>query len=89
MVEISDQELEESDPTPLVLLKRLVNDFDLLEVSDEVAWETAVAAITTEEYQRMFLRGSNFDRERYRYLVYGYEDSRLSAAFDELDAAFP
>ena len=88
MVEISDQELEETDPTPLVLLKRLVNDFDLLEVSDPVAWAVAVDAITTEEYQRMFT-GSNFDRERYRYLVYGYEDSRLSAAFDELDAAFP
>lgn len=88
MVEISDQELEETSPTPLVLLKRLVNDFDLLEVSDNVAWAAAVDAITTEEYQRMFT-GSNFDRERYRYLVYGYEDSRLSAAFDELDAAFP
>ncbi len=76
-------------PTQLELLKRVVYEFDQLEVSDPSAWADAVAAIATDDYKRLFSPG-NFDRLRYRYLVYGFDDVRLELVYDELvDAITP
>lgn len=83
---ITDQELADTDPDPLTLLKRLVNDFDELEVSDPTAWETAVAAIVTDVYKKLF-EGGNLDRLRFRYAVYGYDADRLEVVYNELETA--
>jgi hypothetical protein len=73
---ISDSELAETDPTELCLLKRKVNDFDELEVSDNPAWVLAVAAITNANY-------------RFRYSVYGWEDARITIVLGDLTTALP
>lgn len=85
---ISASELAEIDPTELCLLKRKVNDFDELEVSDHAAWVVAVAAITNAQYRKMF-HGANHDRLRYRYGVYGWEDARITIVLDDLTTALP
>lgn len=85
---ISASELAETDPTELCLLKRKVKDFDDLEISDSVAWAAAVAAITNPQYRKMF-QASNHDRLRYRYSVYGWEDSRITIVLDDLATALP
>jgi hypothetical protein len=85
---ISDSELAETDPTELCLLKRKVNDFDELEVSDNPAWVLAVAAITNANYRKMF-QASNHDRLRFRYSVYGWEDARITIVLGDLTTALP
>lgn len=75
-------------PDQLTLLKRKVDEYDQLEVSDETAWSDAVAAIANSYYRRMF-QGGNADRLRFRYLVYGFDLETLETVFTELDTAFP
>lgn len=84
---ISQQELADPNPDLLCLIKRVVNDFDELEDSDPVDWALRVAAITNPLYEKMF-QGSNFDRIRYRYTVYGWSYERLQVVYDDLTAAF-
>lgn len=83
-------QFERIDPSPdqLTLLKRKVDEFDQLETSDEPAWSDAVAAISNSYYRRMF-QGGQFDRLRFRYHVYGFDDETLAVVFTELDTAFP
>jgi hypothetical protein len=85
---ISASELAETDPTKLCLLKRKVKNFDDLEVADHPAWVLAVAAITNSQYRKMF-HASNHDRLRYRYAVYGWEDSRITIVLNDLTTALP
>lgn len=84
---ISPYELVDSDPDQLTLLKRLVNDFDELEVSDNAAWVIKVAAVTSDNYRKIF-QGGTFDRLRFRYLAYGWDDATLVEVFDDLTDAF-
>lgn len=88
VVRITDQDLADPDPDEYLTLKLLINDFDELEQSDPVAWADAVAAITTPQYRRLF-EGENFDRDRYRYLVYGWDRENQAAVYSQLLAAFP
>jgi hypothetical protein len=83
-------QFERIDPAPdnLTLLKRKVDEFDQLEVSDNTAWSDAVAAISNSYYRRMF-QGGIFDRLRFRYLVYGFDDETMATVQSELDAALP
>jgi hypothetical protein len=69
-----------------LLLKRLVHDFDLLEVSNNSLWVTHVAAISTAAYRRLF-QGGNMDRLRYRYYIYGLSDANQAAIYAELVSA--
>jgi|SRR5688572_22821961 len=85
---ISDFERIDPAPDQLTLLKRKVDEFDQLEVSDESAWSDAVAAIANSYYRRMF-QGGNMDRLRFRYLVYGFDAETLAVVFTELDTALP
>jgi hypothetical protein len=85
---ISDFERIDPAPDNLTLLKRKVDEFDQLEVSDESAWSDAVAAIANSYYRRMF-QGGIFDRLRFRYLVYGFDDETMATVQSELDAALP
>lgn len=85
---ISDFERVDPDPDQLTLLKRKVDEFDQLEVSDETAWSDAVAAISNSYYRRMF-QGGTFDRLRFRYQVYGFDNETLEVVFTELDTALP
>lgn len=85
---ISDFERVDPDPDQLTLLKRKVDLFDQLEASDNPSWVDAVAAIENSYYQRMF-QGGNFDRLRFRYHVYGFDNETLAAVFADLDTALP
>ncbi len=85
---ISASELADSTPTELCLLKRKVKNFDDLEVSGHAAWVVAVAAITNATFRKMF-HASNHDRLRFRYSVYGWEDSRITAVLADLVLALP
>lgn len=84
---ISQQELADTDPDLLCLVKRIVNDFDELEASDPVEWANRVDAITNDDYKKLF-QASNFDRMRYRYSVYGFNYDLLQIVHDDLEAAF-
>ena len=82
---ISDFERIDPAPDELTLLKRSVDAFDVLETDDNAAWTTAVADVDTR-YRRMF-QGGNMDRLRYRYYVYGLDDSTISSALADLESA--
>lgn len=84
---ISAQEIADPAPNKLCLLKRKVRQFDQLEVSNNASWQTKVAAISKPEYRRMF-KGANHDRLRFRYLVYGWEDARITLVLADLTTAF-
>lgn len=71
----------------LAKLKRLVDDFDKLEVANNALWVTRVTAITNAFYERMF-QGSNADRRRFRYMVYGWDNSTLAVVYADLLAAY-
>lgn len=85
---ISDFERIDPDPDNLTLLKRKVDEFDVLETDDPGAWETAVAAITSDNFRKMF-EGGNMDRLRYRYQVYGWDRATIESALDDLSTALP
>jgi lysophospholipase L1-like esterase len=70
-----------------LLLKRLVYDFDLLEVSNNALWVTRVAAIATASNRRLF-QGGNMDRLRARYSAYGLDSATQAALYAELVTAF-
>ena len=88
IAKLSEWEAVDPNPTTLTLLKRLVNDMDLLEVSDAEAWVTAVSALTSDTALSLFqgTRASQMARLRCRYAVYGYETDRQLALIDEIDA---
>lgn len=71
----------------LAKLKRLVDDFDKLEVANNALWVTRVAAISNAFYRRMF-QGSNLDRRRFRYMVYGWSDGTITVVYTDLLTAF-
>lgn len=72
-----------ASPDTLTLLKRQVNEYDLLEVSDHSAWEDAVALVN-EDWRHMF-HPSRFDRLRFRYMVYGWQKSVLLTIIANLE----
>lgn len=82
-------QFEQVDPNPdqLTLLKRKVKQFDDLEVSNNAAWLSKLAAISRPEYRKMF-QGGNNDRLRFRYLVYGWDDETLALVLADLTTAF-
>lgn len=82
----TSRDLVEASPDTLTLLKRLVNDFDLLEVSNHTAWATAVSLIGNVVLQRMF-QGCRFDRERSRHRIYGSDSVTLGQVYSILFAA--
>lgn len=86
---VEDRIAELADPgvDQLLLLKRLVHDYDLLEVSNPTLWATRVAAIATASYRQLFM-GSARDRQRYRYMIYGWTLSTMTVVYNELLAAF-
>jgi lysophospholipase L1-like esterase len=69
---------------PLLYLKRLIYDFDLLESSQPAAWAARVATIINPDYKRIFA----LDRIRYRYAVYGWPDATLTAVYNDLLQAY-
>ncbi len=71
----------------LLKLKRLIQDFDDLEVSRNASWVTRVAAISSSIHKRMF-QGGSMDRRRARYMVYGWGEQTLLTVYADLLAAY-
>lgn len=46
-----------------------------------------IAAITNPFYRRIF-QGSNMDRRRFRYMVYGWDSGTITAVYTDLLAAY-
>lgn len=78
--------LGNASPDKLLQLKQLVQDFDDMEVNNHSSWVTRVASIANTQYRRLF-QGSNMDRRRFRYLVYGWDFGTITAVYNDLFAA--
>lgn len=76
VAKINNTELADTNPDVLAQVKREVNVLDLLEVSNNAAWVTAVATLPAK-YKKMFEVGT-YSRLRYRYFVYGLDPFTLS-----------
>lgn len=83
-------QFERVDPSPdnLTLLKRKVDEFDVLETDDPPEWETAVGAISDENYRKLF-QGGNMDRLRFRYQAYGWDNATIERMLTDLTTALP
>jgi hypothetical protein len=84
---ISDFERIDPAPDELTLLKRSVDTFDTLEVDNNIAWVLLVALVDSR-YQRMF-QGGQMDRLRFRYYVYGLDNTTISALLVNLEDVLP
>lgn len=61
-------------PDTLTLLKRRIDFFDLLEVSNNASWVTRTGTITNPKYRQLFAgQRLGMTRLRYRHLFYGLE----------------
>lgn len=67
-----------ASPDSLTQLKREVNTLDLLEVSNNASWLTKIATLPAR-YKKMFDPGAG-SRLRYRYYIYGLEESIIKEA---------
>lgn len=92
IAKISASELDETqDATPglepdlLTLVKRLVHQMDLLEVSDFSGWQGAVDALTRDDFKKLFTL-AKADRLRIRYAMYGSQRSILLLLQTDLTA---
>lgn len=64
----------QSVPDTLVLLKRRIEVFDQLEVSNNASWVTRINTITNAKYKQLFQgQRLGMTRLRYRHRFYGLE----------------
>jgi hypothetical protein len=87
-LETTQDEVPGKEPHLLTLVKRLVHTLDLLEVSDNGAWVTAIGSLTDAGHVALF-QPSALDRLRARYAMYGRERSILLELHDALEAVIP
>lgn len=85
VVEISQFDRVDPNPDQLCLLKRLVDQYDVLRAANPAAFATAVGLVNAR-YRRMFT-GSNLDQYRFRYLVYGSDEDTQANVYTTLYTA--
>lgn len=82
VAKINAQYYQDLDPDILTLLKREVDAFDQLEVSDNATWLNRVAALSPK-YRKLFEAGT-YNRTRYRHHAYGWQVSILQEMLSQM-----